>query len=192
MGCHFLLQRIFPSYQPRDGTSVSCLAGRFFSTAPPGKPWVIRDFVLLIKRDFLLWGEIHILEILKSNVISQHIAPFVLIVQLLSCLWLFVTRWTAAHSCPSPSPGVCSGSCPLSQWCYLTISSSVAPLSFCLPSFPASGSFLSLSSSHPVARVSEFQLKHQSFQWIFILNSPIGSSCQMLNAVCQVLCLSLI
>ena len=30
----------------------------------------------------------------------------------------------------------------LSWWCYLTISSSVAPFSFCLQSFPASGSFL--------------------------------------------------
>ena len=36
---------------------------------------------------------------------------------------------------------VCPDSYPLSQRCYLTISSSVAPFSFCLPSFPASGSF---------------------------------------------------
>ena len=42
---------------------------------------------------------------------------------------------------PSLSPGVCSNSCPLSQWCSLSISSSVAPFSFCLQSFPASGSF---------------------------------------------------
>ena len=37
-------------------------------------------------------------------------------------------------------PPVFSDSCPLSWWCYLTISSSVAPFSFCLQSFPASGS----------------------------------------------------
>ena len=43
--------------------------------------------------------------------------------------------------CPSLSPWVCSNSCPLSQWCYLTISSSVTLFSFCLQSFPASGSF---------------------------------------------------
>ena len=43
--------------------------------------------------------------------------------------------------CHSPSPGVCSNSCPLSQWCYLTISTSVAPFSFYHQSFPASGSF---------------------------------------------------
>ena len=44
--------------------------------------------------------------------------------------------------CPSPSPRVCSNSCPLSQWCYPTISSSVVPFSSCLQSFPASGSCL--------------------------------------------------
>ena len=43
--------------------------------------------------------------------------------------------------CPSPSPGVCSNSCPLSRWCHPTISSSVIPFSSCLQSFPASGSF---------------------------------------------------
>ena len=43
--------------------------------------------------------------------------------------------------CPSPSPGVCSDSGPLSQWCHPTISSSVTPFSSCLQSFPAPGSF---------------------------------------------------
>ena len=43
--------------------------------------------------------------------------------------------------CPSPTPGVYSSSCPLSQWCHPTISSSVIFLSSCLQSFPASGSF---------------------------------------------------
>ena len=42
---------------------------------------------------------------------------------------------------PSLSPRVCSNSCPLSWWCYLIISSSVIPFSFCLQSFPVSGSF---------------------------------------------------
>ena len=43
--------------------------------------------------------------------------------------------------CPSLSPRVCSKSCPLSQWCYPTISFSVIPFSSCFQSFPASGSF---------------------------------------------------
>ena len=42
--------------------------------------------------------------------------------------------------CPSPSPRVCSNSCPSSWWCHPTISSSVVSSS-CLQSFPASGSF---------------------------------------------------
>ena len=43
--------------------------------------------------------------------------------------------------CPPLSPRVYSDSCPFSCWCYLTISSSTTPFSFCLQSFPASGSF---------------------------------------------------
>ena len=43
--------------------------------------------------------------------------------------------------CPSPTPGACSNSCPLSWWGHSTISSSVVPFSSCLQSFPALGSF---------------------------------------------------
>ena len=43
--------------------------------------------------------------------------------------------------CPSPTPGAYSNSCPSSQWCHPTISSSVIPFSSCPQSFPASGSF---------------------------------------------------
>ena len=43
--------------------------------------------------------------------------------------------------CPLPSPGIYSDSCPLSQWCHPTISSSVAPFSSFPQSFLASGSF---------------------------------------------------
>ena len=50
-------------------------------------------------------------------------------------------RQQARLPCSSPSSKVFSNSCPLSQWCHPTISSSVVPLSSCLLSFPASGSF---------------------------------------------------
>ena len=50
--------------------------------------------------------------------------------------------WSRPGFPPSLSPGVCSNSCPLSQWSHPTISSSVIPFSSCLQSFPASGSFL--------------------------------------------------
>ena len=41
---------------------------------------------------------------------------------------------------PCPFPGVSSNSCPLSQWCHPSISSSITLFS-CPQSFPASGSF---------------------------------------------------
>ena len=50
--------------------------------------------------------------------------------------------------CPSPAPRACSNSCPLSQWCHPTISSSVVPFSSCLQSFPASGSYSNESALH--------------------------------------------
>ena len=43
--------------------------------------------------------------------------------------------------CTSLSPGACSNSCPLSQWCHPTISSSVAPFYSYPQIFPALGSF---------------------------------------------------
>ena len=46
----------------------------------------------------------------------------------------------ASPPCASPTPRVYSNSCPLSQWCHLTISSSVVPFAF-LHSLPTSGSF---------------------------------------------------
>ena len=64
-------------------------------------------------------------------------------VQLLNCVWLFATHGLqhTRLSCPSLTPGAYSKSCPWNQWCNPTISSSVTPFSFCLQSFPASGSF---------------------------------------------------
>ena len=43
--------------------------------------------------------------------------------------------------CASPTPGLYTNPCPLSQWCHPTISSSVVPFSSRLQSFPASASF---------------------------------------------------
>ena len=47
----------------------------------------------------------------------------------------------ARSLCASPTPGAYPNSCPLSQWCHSTISSSVIPFASCPQSFPASGSF---------------------------------------------------
>ena len=48
----------------------------------------------------------------------------------------------ARPPCSSPTPEVCSNSCPSSWWCHPTISSFIFPFSSCLQSFPASGYFL--------------------------------------------------
>ena len=66
--------------------------------------------------------------------------------------------------CPSPTPGAYSNSCPLSQWCHPTITSSVSPFSSSVQSFPASGSCESVLH---IRWPKEFQLQHQSLQWIF-------------------------
>ena len=63
-----------------------------------------------------------------------------------SCLVVSDSLWPHGlqHTrlpCPSPTPRAGSNSCPLSRWWHLTSSSSVVPFSFCLQSFPTSGSF---------------------------------------------------
>ena len=87
----------------------------------------------------------------------------------------------ARPSCPLPTPGVYSNSCPLSRWCHPTISSSLVPFSSCLQSFPTSGSFQMSQLFTKMAKLLEFQLQHQSFQWIFRIDfledGLVGSPC---------------
>ena len=60
----------------------------------------------------------------------------------LSCLTLQPHGLQLARlTCPSPTPGAYSDSCPSCRWCHPTIWSSVVPFSSHLQSFPASGSF---------------------------------------------------
>ena len=89
-------------------------------------------------------------------------------VQSLSRVWLWNYGLQHAKTpCPSPTPEACSNTCPLSQWCHPTISPSVitSPPAFNLSQ--NQGLFQWVSSSHQVVKVLEFQLQHQSFQWIF-------------------------
>ena len=58
--------------------------------------------------------------------------------------------------CPSPTPGAYSNSCPSSQWCHPTISSSVVPFSSRPQTFPASGFFFSFNESVPHIRWPEY------------------------------------
>ena len=67
--------------------------------------------------------------------------------------------------CPSQTPARLLNSCPSSQWCHPTISSSVIPFSSCLQSFPASGSFL----------VSQFFTSGGQKYWCFSFSTSPSS-----------------
>ena len=85
----------------------------------------------------LQWGQISAPSMMKE-VQCSHFSHFSRLVVTYS---LQPHRLQHARlPCSSPTPRACSNSCPLSQWCHLTISSSVIPF-FCLQSFPNSGSF---------------------------------------------------
>ena len=83
--------------------------------------------------------------------------------------------------CPSPTTGACSNSCPLSQWCHPTISSSVIPSPPAFNLSQCQGLFQWVSFSHQEAKVLKFCHQHQFFQWIFrtdfLQNWLVGSPC---------------
>ena len=82
------------------------------------------ELVIISTGNFLL---ISVLLLFSPSVVSGSLWPH--------------GRQHARLPCPSPTPGVCSNSCPLSRWYHPTISSSVVSFSFCPQSFPASESF---------------------------------------------------
>ena len=84
-------------------------------------------------------------------------------VQSLSHVRLFVIPWTAACQ---PSPSI-TNSRSLLKFMSIQPSHPLIPFSSCLQSFPASGSFPMSQFFTSVARVFEFQLQHQFFQWLF-------------------------
>ena len=103
-------------------------------------------------------------------------------VQSLGHIPLFETPWTTArqaslsitNSRSPPKP------CPSNRWCHPAISSSFVPFS-CPQSFPASGSFPVSQLFASGAKLLEFQLQHQSFQWTprtdLLQNGLVGSPC---------------
>ena len=111
------------SSRPRDNqTCISWLEGGFSTIGQPGKP-----STLISASHYTLSPSLLVNPLLFSHsVISDSLQPH--------------GQQHARLPCPSLSPGVYSNSCPPSQWCHPTISSSVVPFSSCLQSFPASGS----------------------------------------------------
>ena len=83
-------------------------------------------------------------EMLIKATMRYHLTPIRF--SQFSCSVVSNSLWThelqhARLPCPSATPRTYSNSCPLSQWCHPTISSSVVPFSSHLQSFLASGSF---------------------------------------------------
>ena len=93
-----------------------------------------------------------------------------------NCLWPHGLH-RARLLCPPLSPRVCSNLSSYSQWCYLTISSSDVPFSFCLESLPASGSFpvklLFVSGSHSIGALASASVLPMNSQGGF----PLGLTC---------------
>ena len=105
----------------------------------------------------------------KSNTVLRIQVQFSS-VELLSRVRLFVTSWTAAHQASLSITNSQSPPKPmsLSRWCHPTFSSSVIPFSSCPQSFPGSGPFL---MSQLFAYFKVLELQHQSFHWIFRVES---------------------
>ena len=92
---------------------------------PPSTPFYSLHFIF-----FFIWYEIS--KLYHSVSQFSHSVVYV-------SLWPHGLQH-ARLLCPSSTPRACSNSYPWSRWCHPTISSSVVPFSFCLQSFPASGS----------------------------------------------------
>ena len=139
-------------FQPRNRSGVSCIAGKFFTN------WAIRE-AHNVNQNY--------------NEVSSHTSQNVVLLLFLFSNWVISDSLQphrlqhARLPCLSLSPGVCSNSCPLSRWCYWTISPSAALLSFSFNPSQHQGLFQWVRSSHQVAKVLEHQLQQQFFQWIF-------------------------
>ena len=98
------------------------------------------------------------------------------VIQPLSRVWLFRIPQTAAHQA---SLSITNSQTLLKLMSIESVMASnhlilCRPLLLLPQSFPASGSFPVISSSHLVAKVLEGQLQHQSFQWTFRVDFPLN------------------
>ena len=109
---------------------------------------------------------------------------WIVVIQSWSCVLFFVTPWTAAcqTSLFPLSPRVCSHSCTLSWWSYLTIPSSADTFFFGLQSFPASGSFLVsqlfISGGQTTGASASASILPINIQGRFPLGLPVSVSLQ--------------
>ena len=121
--------------------SQACMVSA--TTAPGNKAELLPASFITKEEDNLLWFKLHAYFRMKSSLNLIRL-PFTSVQFSLSVvsdsLWPHGLQH-ARPPCSSPTPVACSNSCPSSQWCHPTISSSVIPFSSCRQSFPASRPF---------------------------------------------------
>jgi len=146
------------SCQSRDQTCVFCIGRRILYHWATGKPIYVCVYIHIFLFRFFYYYKIY--KILQDTEYSSLCYKFLLFIYFIYSnvhlsipLLLFscsvVSNSLQPHGlqharlpCPSSSSRTCSNSCPLSQWCHLTISSSVIPFS----SFPSIRVFSSESA----------------------------------------------
>ena len=147
---------------------------------------------------------IRIIHIIKIAILPKKVYRFNLISQF-SCSVMSDPLWPHGlqHTrlpCSSPTPRTYSNSCPLSWWCFPTISSSVIPFSSHLQSFPASGSFQMSQffasgdqSTGASASASVFPMNIQDWfplgvtGWIFLLSKRLSRFLQYHSSKASIL-----
>ena len=142
------------SSQPRDWTEVSCIADRFFyrlshQVSPRTQEWVVGLLhvrLVLYQLSYRVSFSLCFLSLKSHKIIWNGNFNNMLVNYQFSCSVMSNSLWPhgLTHTrlpCPSPTARGCSNSCPLSQWCHPTISSSVILFSSCLQLFLVSGSF---------------------------------------------------
>ena len=117
-----LLNKILLVLQPHVKFIINSVCSRRYVL-----PFIIKINMLFLWRNYFQCDIYLYLSLsVKAEIISGSLLLLFSHSVVPNYLW---PSWTAAHwlPCPSPSPGACSNSCPLSQWCHPTISSSVFP-----------------------------------------------------------------
>ena len=156
---------------PRDWTHTSCIAGRFFTTEPPGKPSIMLAvgflYVFLCMLSFLFFLSIFLILNFVECAYSTSTDQFSSVTQ--SCPTLCIPM-----DCSMPGLPVCNQLPEFTQTHVHLVGDAIQashPLSSLqLPPsvFPSIRVFFQwVSFLHQVAKVLEFQFQHQSFQRIF-------------------------
>ena len=137
---HYSIDRLKPCL-PGKTESV----GESLASEKEGSCLVEPEKIYLVQNMSLLPSDTNLafLTLIHSGFVVMPTSNAVVVSITMSCL----TLWShglkhVSLLCTPDFPRICSDSWPLNQWCYLTISSSVIPFSFCSRSFPASQSFL--------------------------------------------------